>query len=128
LCSSFVVERASAETPPARVTVLYDAFGKPSSLKTGWGYSALIEYNGRRILFDTGGKVADFAYNVDVLGVSIRNLDLVVLSHRHNDHTAGLAQVLRENRRVTRRGVEKRKTTRMTQTGVRQAKLAKNRR
>lgn len=101
LCSSFAVVRASAETPPARVTILYDAFGMPSSLQTGWGYSALIEYNGRRILFDTGGKVAEFAHNVETLGISIKNLDFVVLSHRHNDHTAGLHQVLRENPNVT---------------------------
>jgi 7,8-dihydropterin-6-yl-methyl-4-(beta-D-ribofuranosyl)aminobenzene 5'-phosphate synthase len=61
----------------------------------------LIEYGGRRILFDTGSKGADFAYNANALGVDLKNLDFVVLSHRHNDHTAGLNHVLRENPRVT---------------------------
>jgi hypothetical protein len=28
-----------AEDAPARVTIIYDAFGKPSSLERGWGYS-----------------------------------------------------------------------------------------
>jgi 7,8-dihydropterin-6-yl-methyl-4-(beta-D-ribofuranosyl)aminobenzene 5'-phosphate synthase len=27
-----------AQAQPARVTILYDAFGKPSALKRGWGY------------------------------------------------------------------------------------------
>jgi 7,8-dihydropterin-6-yl-methyl-4-(beta-D-ribofuranosyl)aminobenzene 5'-phosphate synthase len=97
LCSSLVAAHVSAEPPPARVTILYDAFGKPSSLKTGWGYAALIEYNGRRVLFDTGGKTADFAHNVNALGINLKNLDFIVLSHRHNDHTAGLPHALREN-------------------------------
>src|SRR5262245_40222595 len=81
---------AFAQQLPARTTILFDAFGKPSDLKRGWGYSALIEYAGRRILFDTGSKGADFAYNVQALGVDLKRLDFVVLSHRHNDHTAGL--------------------------------------
>ena len=42
----------AAETAPARVTILYDALGSNPSLRIGWGYSALVEYGGRRILFD----------------------------------------------------------------------------
>ena len=37
---------AGAAENPARVTIIYDAFGKPSDLERGWGYSALIEYGG----------------------------------------------------------------------------------
>ena len=29
---------------PAQITIIYDAFGKPSDLGRGWGYAALIEY------------------------------------------------------------------------------------
>ena len=39
-----------------RITILYDAFGKSSSLKKDWGFSAFVEYNGKRILFDTGNR------------------------------------------------------------------------
>jgi 7,8-dihydropterin-6-yl-methyl-4-(beta-D-ribofuranosyl)aminobenzene 5'-phosphate synthase len=46
---------ASAQSEK-RITILYDAFGPPSSLKMDWGFAALIEYNGRRILFDTGNN------------------------------------------------------------------------
>jgi 7,8-dihydropterin-6-yl-methyl-4-(beta-D-ribofuranosyl)aminobenzene 5'-phosphate synthase len=76
---------------------LFDAFGQPSNLKRGWGYSIFIEHGGRRILFDTGGKSAAFAENVSALKVDLKKLDFVVVSHRHNDHTAGLNHVLREN-------------------------------
>ena len=87
----------SAQEPPARVTIVYDAFGKPSTLKRSWGYSALVEYGGRRVLFDTGGDTDDFAYNVKTLGVDLTRLDFVVLSHRHGDHTSGLSYVLSLN-------------------------------
>lgn len=89
-----------AQDPPARVTILYDAIGKSTRLKHGWGYSALIEYGGRRVLFDTGGRLNDFASNVNALGVDLSRLDFVVLSHRHGDHTSGLHHVLKLNPRV----------------------------
>jgi len=88
---------ASAQDSPARVTIIYDAFGKASNLKRGWGYSALVEYAGRRILFDTGGDLDDFTYNANALGVDLARLDFVVLTHRHGDHTSGLQQVLKVN-------------------------------
>ena len=93
---------ASAQpATPARVTILFDAFGRPSDLRRGWGYSALVEYGGRRILFDTGSNAANFEHNVKTLGVDLTKLDFALLSHRHNDHTAGLNQLLRENPNVT---------------------------
>ena len=91
---------AGAAENPARVTIIYDAFGKPSDLERGWGYSALIEYGGKRILFDTGGQYAVFAENVRKLKIDLKSLDFVVLSHRHGDHTSGLAYVLQQNPKV----------------------------
>jgi len=88
---------ATAQESPARVTILYDAFGKPSALKRGWGYSALVEYGGKRVLFDTGGDLDDFTFNTHALSVDLSRLDFVVLTHRHGDHTSGLHQVLKIN-------------------------------
>lgn len=92
-----MVGGAAAQESLARVTILYDAFGKPSTLKRGWGYSALVEYGGKRVLFDTGSDGDDFAYNVRTLGVDLTRLDFVVLTHRHGDHTSGLHHVLSVN-------------------------------
>src|SRR5262245_34343019 len=101
LAARFVMSPADAQGAPARITVLFDAFGKPSALKRGRGYSAFIEHGGRRILFDTGAKGDDFAANASALGVDLKNLDFVVISHRHNDHTGGLNHVLSQNPNVT---------------------------
>jgi 7,8-dihydropterin-6-yl-methyl-4-(beta-D-ribofuranosyl)aminobenzene 5'-phosphate synthase len=77
-----------------RVTILYDAFGKPSAMMQDWGYSALVEHRGKRILFDIGNNPTIFAGNVKTAGVDLKKLDFVVLSHRHLDHTASLSHLL----------------------------------
>jgi 7,8-dihydropterin-6-yl-methyl-4-(beta-D-ribofuranosyl)aminobenzene 5'-phosphate synthase len=87
--------------PSRRVSILYDAFGTSSGMKKDWGYSALVEYGGKRILFDTGNDPALFAENVRTAGADLGRLDFVVISHRHLDHTAGLGHLLRINPGVT---------------------------
>ena len=88
------------ELVPQRVTVLYDAFGAASDLQKDWGFSALVEYGGKRILFDTGNNEEIFERNVSRLGVDLSRLDAAVISHRHGDHTSGLDYLLKRNRAV----------------------------
>ena len=60
-----------------RVTILYDAFGRPSAMIQDWGYSAFVEYAGKRILFDIGNNPSIFARNVRTAGVEHKKLDFV---------------------------------------------------
>jgi 7,8-dihydropterin-6-yl-methyl-4-(beta-D-ribofuranosyl)aminobenzene 5'-phosphate synthase len=98
LSSCATTSSAAAETP--RITVLYDAFGKDAAMTRDWGYAALVEINGKRILFDTGDDPAIFAKNVKAKGVDLTKLDFVVLSHRHGDHTSGVSYLLSANPKV----------------------------
>ena len=41
-----------------KVTILYDAFGESKELTKDWEFSALVEHNGKRILFGTGNDAA----------------------------------------------------------------------
>jgi len=77
---------AYAQSSTGQITVLYDAFGKTSTMKKDWGFSALIEYGGKRILFDTGNNAEIFAHNVEVKGIDLKQLDFAVVSHRHGPH------------------------------------------
>jgi 7,8-dihydropterin-6-yl-methyl-4-(beta-D-ribofuranosyl)aminobenzene 5'-phosphate synthase len=89
---------ASLATQPGnQITILYDAFGTDPTMTKDWGFSALVEAAGKRILFDTGDNAEIFAANVKAKGVDLANLDFVVLSHRHSDHMAGLSYVLSIN-------------------------------
>jgi len=84
-----------------KVTILYDAFGESKELTKDWGFSALVEHNGKRMLFDTGNNAANFEHNVKALGIDVTKLDFVVISHRHADHATGLKYVLSVNPNVT---------------------------
>ena len=77
-----------------RITILYDAFSDNKTVTKDWGFSALVEHDGKRILFDTGNNAATFEHNVKALGVDLSKLDFVVISHRHTDHTTGLKYLL----------------------------------
>ncbi len=89
-----------AAATSARITILYDAFGKVAGTKQDWGYAALVEVNGKRILFDTGDNPEVFAQNVKAKGVDLARLDFVVMSHRHSDHMGGLTHLLAVNPKV----------------------------
>jgi 7,8-dihydropterin-6-yl-methyl-4-(beta-D-ribofuranosyl)aminobenzene 5'-phosphate synthase len=91
--------RTGAQTP-GRVTILVDAFGQSPRLQQDWGFAALIEYQGKRILFDTGNNAGKFTANAKALGIDLTRLDFVVISHRHGDHTDGLHHLLKVNPRV----------------------------
>ena len=82
---------------PNRVTILYDSFGKSPTLTMDWGFAALVDYGGKRILFDTGNNAQIFEHNVKAAGVDLQKVDFVVMSHRHGDHMGGLAYLLKVN-------------------------------
>jgi len=101
LASMSPAARAAAPVPDeAVITVIYDAFGQDAALRKDWGYAALIEYGGRRILFDTGNDPAVLEHNARALKIDLGRLDFVVMSHRHGDHMGGLAHLLAVNPKV----------------------------
>lgn len=65
----------------------------PMGLIGEHGFSALIEKDGQRFLFDTGQGMA-LAHNAHILGIDLSTVTQVVLSHGHYDHTGGLPAVL----------------------------------
>ncbi len=99
-CSAPIKPSTTANPLPSQITVLYDAFGKNPALQKDWGYSALIEYGGKRILFDTGDNPEILAHNAKIKGVDLSKLDFVIMSHRHSDHMGGLTYLLSVNPKV----------------------------
>jgi 7,8-dihydropterin-6-yl-methyl-4-(beta-D-ribofuranosyl)aminobenzene 5'-phosphate synthase len=91
---------ASASPQKPQITILYDAFGKDSAMQKDWGYAALVEYGGKRILFDTGNNPEALARNAKARTIDLSKLDFVVMSHRHGDHMGGLAYLLKVNPKV----------------------------
>jgi 7,8-dihydropterin-6-yl-methyl-4-(beta-D-ribofuranosyl)aminobenzene 5'-phosphate synthase len=90
----------NADPTKVQITLLYDAFGQNSAMQKDWGYAALVEYGGKRILFDTGNNPDILAQNAKAKGIDLAKLDFVVMSRRHGDHMGGLSYVLRVKPRV----------------------------
>lgn len=63
-----------------------------------WGFSALVEVDGRCILFDAGNFPDTVIRNANVLDVDLSCVTDVVLSHFHADHTTGLIPLLNDLR------------------------------
>lgn len=78
-------------TPRLTLTVLVDNTSVTvPDLSGEAGLSFLIETAGTKILFDTGLSGL-FLANAEKMGLGLRDLDYLVLSHGHIDHTGGLA-------------------------------------
>ncbi|MEJ2688641.1 MAG: MBL fold metallo-hydrolase [Deltaproteobacteria bacterium] len=91
--------KAAAGNPT--ITVLYDNNSYREDLSPGWGFSCLVRGEEKTILFDTGGDGAVLLDNMEKLGIDPGNIDIVVLSHAHGDHTGGLERLLTVNRHLT---------------------------
>jgi 7,8-dihydropterin-6-yl-methyl-4-(beta-D-ribofuranosyl)aminobenzene 5'-phosphate synthase len=61
-----------------------------------WGFAALLEVNGRRILIDTGPRPETVRRNAEEWGVDLSDVADVVLTHNHSDHAGGLVTLQRE--------------------------------
>lgn len=61
-----------------------------------WGFSALIEADSTRILFDAGGRKRTVLENAKELNIDLSKVPVLVLSHWHDDHTAGWISLRKE--------------------------------
>ncbi len=86
--------KALAEVHALKVTILStmladDGIGE-------WGFAALVEADGKKLLFDTGARPTTVLENARELKIDLSNVEDVILSHFHDDHTAGLLTLRRE--------------------------------
>ena len=83
-----------------KVTILVEnTVGYPIGLLAEWGLSMLLDFGDERILFDTGEQ-GNLVNNAQILGHDLRQVDRVILSHGHYDHTGGLLKFLQFRGRV----------------------------
>ncbi len=82
------------------ITNLYDAFSKDSNLTKDFGFSCIIKFNGKTILFDAGSNAEIFKSNILKLGIDLKKVDMVIVSHGHFDHLNGIDYLLKVNPKV----------------------------
>lgn len=87
------------EIESLRVTTLAENLVQSSGLHGQWGLSLLLELvdaGGRRrkVVFDTGNDRPPLMHNIKRLEVGLGDVDCVVLSHGHGDHTVATVEVV----------------------------------
>lgn len=97
LCLTLVlvaIPAAAQERPQVRslkITVLSTMLAGDSARGIGeWGFAALVEADGRRILFDTGARPETVLANAKEIQSDLAGITDLVISHNHLDHTGGL--------------------------------------
>jgi len=89
--------------PKIRLITVYDNYPFNPQLQTGWGFSCYIRcrFGGdgfeRNILFDTGADSVTLLSNMEKLEIDPKQIEIVFLSHNHNDHVGGLQGFLKAN-------------------------------
>jgi 7,8-dihydropterin-6-yl-methyl-4-(beta-D-ribofuranosyl)aminobenzene 5'-phosphate synthase len=77
-----------------RMVIVYDNTVYDSSLASAWGFGAWIEHGGHTFLLDTGADGTRLMHNLEKLGLDTHQVEAVILSHEHGDHTGGLLALL----------------------------------
>ena len=77
-----------------KITTLSENTADNLGLLAEWGLSILIETADANILLDTG-QTNSVTHNAKALGIDLKKVDKIVLSHGHTDHTGGLKNVLK---------------------------------
>ena len=83
-----------------KVTIVYDNTAFRKDLQADWGFSALVEVKGRKILFDTGADGDILLSNMEKLKINPEEIEDIFISHLHWDHIGGLYSFLQLNSQV----------------------------
>jgi 7,8-dihydropterin-6-yl-methyl-4-(beta-D-ribofuranosyl)aminobenzene 5'-phosphate synthase len=76
------------------ITIVFDNYPYKEGMQTAWGFLAFVTYKDQNVLFDTGGSGLTLLENMSEMNINPAEVQNVVLSHEHNDHTAGLQALL----------------------------------
>lgn len=88
-------DTGEVDTEMVKITVLSEnTVGIPSGLTGEWGLALLVETAGAKILLDTGER-GNILANAAALQVNLREVDALVMSHGHYDHSGGMRDFLR---------------------------------
>jgi len=107
-CAAFGASSSNSQAHALKVTVLVTNLGgDPYEGDGEWGYSALVEVDGHKILYDTGLSADLVLRNAKALKIDLSDVEDVVLSHNHYDHVGGLMSLRRELSKINPRAMSR---------------------
>jgi 7,8-dihydropterin-6-yl-methyl-4-(beta-D-ribofuranosyl)aminobenzene 5'-phosphate synthase len=77
-----------------KITIVFDNYPFKDGMETAWGFSALVTSGDQNLLFDTGADGNMLLRNMADLDIKPTQIQNVILSHEHSDHTGGLQALI----------------------------------
>lgn len=99
--------QSPAQVQSAKITILSTMLADSRGGVGEWGFAALIEADGRRLLVDTGARAETVLRNAAELKVDLSQVSELVVTHNHDDHTGGLVTLRRELAKQNPRALER---------------------
>lgn len=90
LVATAVAASEPAQVRTLKITILSTMLAERDEIGE-WGFAAVVEVDGHRLLFDTGARPDTVLQNASSLGIPLADIHDVVVSHNHSDHAGGLA-------------------------------------
>lgn len=91
-------ERETLQTgPELEIQIIFDNTSAREDLRRGWGFSALIDFRGHRILFDSGSDPILLLEHFELMQIDPKSIEHAIISHEHGDHLRGVYWVFEKN-------------------------------
>lgn len=91
-----VAPAQTARASAVKVTILSTMLVGNANAGVGeWGFAAVLEVDGRRLLIDTGARAETVLQNAAELKVDLASITDLAITHNHADHTGGLLALRR---------------------------------
>ena len=79
--------------------ILFDNYNSNPTCQALWGFSAYFEEY--KLLFDTGSNGRVLLKNMKELGVDVKEIEYMFITHSHWDHIGGIDSILELNPNIT---------------------------
>jgi 7,8-dihydropterin-6-yl-methyl-4-(beta-D-ribofuranosyl)aminobenzene 5'-phosphate synthase len=90
------VQASHAQIHALKITLLSTMLVGSTTGLGEWGFSALVEADGHRVLLDTGAHPDTVLQNARDLKIDLSDVGELILTHNHRDHVGGLMTLRKE--------------------------------
>jgi len=96
----FLLAAVLTAAPELSILIIYDNTSAREGIEADWGFAALVQYQGRTVLFDSGAKPDLFLANLKKLNIDPNSITHAVISHEHGDHRNGIYALYKLNPKI----------------------------
>jgi 7,8-dihydropterin-6-yl-methyl-4-(beta-D-ribofuranosyl)aminobenzene 5'-phosphate synthase len=93
--------KSTDSQPELEIRVVFDNTSAREDLQRSWGFSAVVDFGGHRVLFDAGSDPILLLEHLEKMQIDPNTIEHAVISHQHGDHLRGVYWVFEKNPKMT---------------------------